>query len=240
MTIKVASYNIRKAIGLDRKRSPERTLEVLRELDADVIALQEADRRFGGRAAAIPVQMLLDHSPYKAVALDMRPNSIGWHGNAILVKKEVTVEHCEPVYLPTLEPRGAVMAELSIHGAALRVVGMHLDLSGLWRRRQVKALLNHLHATGRSMPTVMMGDLNEWTNRGCLMDFGVDHHVLRTGRSFHSRRPVGELDRIILSTDIEVGACGVHHSLTAARASDHLPIWAEVQLPARALAADPA
>ena len=231
MTIKVASYNIRKAIGLDRKRSPERTLEVLRELDADVIALQEADRRFGGRAAAIPLGMLEEYSPYKAVALDMRPDSIGWHGNAILVKKEVVVDHCEPVYLPTLEPRGAVLAELSINGTAVRVVGMHLDLSGLWRRRQVKALLNHLAATGRPMPTIMMGDLNEWTNRGCLKDFGVDHRVLRTGRSFHSRRPVGELDRIILSTDIEVGEYGVHHSLTAARASDHLPIWAEIMLP---------
>ncbi len=231
MTIKVASYNIRKAIGLDRKRMPERTLEVLRELDADVIALQEADRRFGGRAAAIPVHMLFEHSPYKPVHLDMRPQSIGWHGNAILVKKDVCVEHCEPVYLPTLEPRGAVMAELAINGEPLRVVGMHLDLSGLWRRRQVKALLHHLHALPRAMPTVMMGDLNEWTNRGCLKDFGLDHQVLRTGRSFHSRRPVGELDRIIVSNDIAIDGCGVHHSSIAARASDHLPIWAQIQLP---------
>lgn len=231
MTIKVASYNIRKAIGLDRRRSPERTLEVLRELDADVIALQEADRRFGGRAAAIPVHMLFEHSPYKAVHLDMRPQSIGWHGNAILVRKGIHVEHCEPVHLPTLEPRGAVMAELTINGEALRVVGMHLDLSGLWRRRQVKALLHHLHMLPRAMPTVMMGDLNEWTHRGCLTDFGHNHQVLRTGRSFHSRRPVGELDRIIISNDIGMDACGVHHSATAARASDHLPIWAQLHLP---------
>ncbi len=231
MTIKVASYNIRKAIGLDRRRSPERTLEVLCELDADVIALQEADRRFGGRAAAIPVHMLFEHSPYKAVHLDMRPQSIGWHGNAILVKKHIEVEHCEPVYLPTLEPRGAVMADLRVNGEALRVVGMHLDLSGLWRRRQAKALLHHLGALPRSLPTVMMGDLNEWTNRGCLKDFAIEHQVLRPGRSFHSRRPVGELDRIIVSNDIAIDGCGVHHSITASRASDHLPIWAELQLP---------
>lgn len=231
MTIKVASYNIRKAIGLDRKRMPERTLEVLRELDADVIALQEADRRFGGRAAAIPIDMLCENSPYKAVPLDMRPNSMGWHGNAIVVKKHVIVEHFEAVHLPTLEPRGAVMAELSIHGQMLRVVGMHLDLSGLWRRRQVKTLLQYLQALNRPMPTVMMGDLNEWTNGGCLKDFESEHRVLRTGRSFHSRRPVGELDRIILSLDIEVDDYGVHQSGTAARASDHLPIWAALRLP---------
>ena len=45
--IRVASYNMRKAIGTDRKRRPERTIDVLNELDADVVALQEADRRFG-------------------------------------------------------------------------------------------------------------------------------------------------------------------------------------------------
>ena len=53
-TIRVASYNIRKAIGTDRRRMPERVLEVLGEVDADIIALQEADRRFGVRSAAIP------------------------------------------------------------------------------------------------------------------------------------------------------------------------------------------
>lgn len=57
-SLRVASYNIRKAIGTDRRRSPERVLEVLGELDADVIALQEADRRFGVRSAAIPPWLL--------------------------------------------------------------------------------------------------------------------------------------------------------------------------------------
>ena len=43
--IRVASYNMRKAIGTDRRRRPERTIEVLNELDADV------DRAAGGRPA---------------------------------------------------------------------------------------------------------------------------------------------------------------------------------------------
>ncbi|MEO7836366.1 MAG: endonuclease, partial [Acidimicrobiales bacterium] len=68
--IRVASYNMRKAIGTDRRRRPERTLEVLRELDADVVALQEADRRFGARASAIPLHMIEEHSDYKPVAFD--------------------------------------------------------------------------------------------------------------------------------------------------------------------------
>jgi len=63
--LKVASYNIHKSIGTDRRRNPGRTIEVLNELDADIIALQEADRRFGRRAAAIPELMLQQYSDYR-------------------------------------------------------------------------------------------------------------------------------------------------------------------------------
>ena len=110
--IKVASYNIRKGVGTDRIRSPERILAVLHEIDADVIAL---------------------------------------------VRRDVQVVDCEAIHLPTLEPRGAVMADLRIRGQALRVVGMHLDLSGLMRRRQADAILAHLDASTQQLPTVMMG-----------------------------------------------------------------------------------
>ena len=71
-SITVASYNMRKAIGTDRRRRPERTLDVLREIDADVIALQEADRRFGQRAAAIPPHLMAEHSDWKPVDFGIR------------------------------------------------------------------------------------------------------------------------------------------------------------------------
>ena len=85
MWITVASYNIHKAVGLDRKRDPERILAILREVDADVIALQECDRRFGERPSVIP-RAMLDESQWSAVPLGARQNSLGWHGNAILVR----------------------------------------------------------------------------------------------------------------------------------------------------------
>ncbi|HEY0130194.1 MAG TPA: endonuclease/exonuclease/phosphatase family protein, partial [Allosphingosinicella sp.] len=161
--IRVASYNMRKAIGTDRRRRPERTLEVLRELDADVIALQEADRRFGTRASAIPLHMIDEHSDYKPVPFDARDGSLGWHGNALLVRKNVDILHKELLHLPSLEPRGAVMADISLDGEALRVIGMHLDLSGLWRRQQAHFILHHLQTRQAEMPAVLMGDLNEWS-----------------------------------------------------------------------------
>src|SRR3546814_2632190 len=89
--IKVASYNMRKALGTDRRRNPERILEVLNEIDADVIALQEADRRFGPRIAAIPAHLLELHREYKPVPLDVQVDSLGWQGHAKLVRKSAEI-----------------------------------------------------------------------------------------------------------------------------------------------------
>jgi endonuclease/exonuclease/phosphatase family metal-dependent hydrolase len=228
--IRVASYNMRKAIGTDRRRRPERTLEVLCELDADVIALQEADRRFGARASAIPFRMIEEHSDYKPVPFEARDGSIGWHGNALLVKKSVEIAHKEIVHLPSLEPRGAVLADIEVRGRKLRVLGMHLDLSGLWRRRQAHAILCHVGQGDDPAPAVLMGDLNEWSARGgCLRDFAHRLRFAECGRSFHTRRPVVQLDRIMVTPELAIAECGVHHSAKARKASDHYPVWAVVK-----------
>ena len=227
----VASYNIRKCIGSDRRRRPERVIEVLAEIGADVIALQEADRRFGQRASAIPFHMLAEHSGFRPVPIAARHGSMGWHGNALLVGEGVEVVRCQALTIPALEPRGAVMADLAVGGRRLRVVGMHLDLSGLWRRRQARAILNHIAHQDEDMPCILMGDLNEWTPAGgCLRDFGQHHQTVLTGPSFHARRPIGRLDRIFASPGIRVEEAGVHTSATARIASDHLPVWARIRI----------
>ena len=246
--ITVASYNMRKAIGLDRKRNPHRVLDVLHEIDADIVALQEADKRFGGRGSAVPHELIDSHGIYKPVHLGVRhrrplegarkhaerlfkvsTRNIGWHGNAILIKRHVGVIDCAALDLPTLEPRGAVMAELLIGDRPIRVVGMHLDLSGLWRRRQMRAILEAIEGRRQKMPTILMGDTNEWrTEAGCLKDIEPEFHLAPTGPSFHARHPVAALDRIIVHKDLNIEAAGVHMSHNARRASDHLPIWARL------------
>jgi endonuclease/exonuclease/phosphatase family metal-dependent hydrolase len=226
----VASYNIRKAIGSDRRRRPDRILDVLCEIDADIVALQEADRRFGERQSALPLHMIAEHTPYMPVALDVRQGSIGWHGNALLVRRTAEVTAHATIVLPALEPRGAVTADIEIGGMAIRVVGMHLDLSGLWRRKQAHAILAGLAAQSRQLPTILMGDLNEWRIAGgCLKDFGQHYRFAETGPSFHARQPVARLDRIIVSRELAVADAGVHRSPGARTASDHLPIWAKLR-----------
>jgi endonuclease/exonuclease/phosphatase family metal-dependent hydrolase len=163
---------MRKALGTDRRRNPQRVLDVLHEIDADVVALQEADRRTGGRASAVPHELIDAHGRYRPVPLGVRnrrmldrmprvgarvdellkvnTRNLGWHGNAILVKPHVGVLDVAALELPTLEPRGAVMVELLIDDRPLRVVGLHLDLSGLWRRRQMRAILDAIDERPRS------------------------------------------------------------------------------------------
>lgn len=233
MQLTFASYNIHKGVGLDRRRDPERILAVLRELDADVIALQEADRRFGDRASVIPRQALADYTPWQAVPLQVRPDSIGWHGNAVLVRRGIEILDAAIVALPTLEPRGAVRVDLAVDGRRVRTVGMHLDLSGIRRRHQIRAALAHVAACSEPCPTVLMGDFNEWARSGgSLREFTADAwQVLCPGRSFPSRRPVAMLDRIVASREWDCGGCGVHHSALATLASDHLPVYARLSLP---------
>ncbi|OBV10192.1 endonuclease/exonuclease/phosphatase family protein [Erythrobacter dokdonensis] len=230
-TVRVASYNIRKAIGTDRVRNPLRILKVLQDVDADIVALQEADRRFGIRSRALPQVLVENHTDYVPVPLDVQHDSMGWHGNAILVKKDIAVTHHDIIHIPYLEPRGVVTATLETRAGPLTVFGMHLDLSGLWRARQARAIAELAEGALAERPTVLMGDLNEWRGQaGCFREFGRHFTILDCGPSFHSQRPIGRLDRIMHCDRLSLKACGVYNSALAATASDHLPVWADFAL----------
>ena len=232
MRLTFASYNIHKAVGLDRRRDPHRILAVLREIDADIIALQEVDRRFGRRESVLPHGAIEQLTGYRPVHLAMRPDSLGWHGNALLVRRGIEVLEASVVPLPTLEPRGAIRADVLAGGQRIRVVGMHLDLSGVRRRQQVRSVLEHVGDCPAHAPTVMMGDTNEWALRGgCFREFARDWQLLHPGRSFPARRPLAQLDRIIASPEWRLVETSVHHSALSAQASDHLPVRAALELP---------
>jgi endonuclease/exonuclease/phosphatase family metal-dependent hydrolase len=228
--ILVSSYNIRKAIASDWRRRPERTLTVLEEVGADVVALQEADRRFGPRLACLPLGLMTSRTRYRHVPYEVRAGSIGWHGNAILVSSRVEIMRHAILHLPVLEPRGAVLADLRIEGVDLRVVGMHLDISGLWRRAQMRSILAQLATQPTALPTILMGDSNEWRSTGgFLHDLGPHFAMADCGPSFPARYPVGRLDRIVVGPGFDIVEAGVHRSAAARTASDHLPVWAKIR-----------
>ena len=230
MQLTFASYNIHKGVGLDRRRAPERILSVLHEIDADIIALQEADRRIGERASVLP-RADIDDTRWRVIEVARRPRSIGWHGNALLVRRGIDIVSGEALDLPTIEPRGAACGEIVVEGHSLRVIGTHLDLSGLRRRDQIRSLLGFCNACERNLPTVIMGDFNQWGRQtGAMREFAQGWHIVTPGRSYPSRQPVATLDRIVASTHWNVVSSDVHHTALSTVASDHLPVKAVLSL----------
>ena len=230
MSFTVASYNIHKAIGTDGHYSPERILSVLMEIGADIVMLQEADRRFGPRTSVLPLAMIAARTGYRPVPIVTNPIGLGWHGNAALVSDRVTITAAVPLVLPSLEPRGAILVETLVDGQPLRLGSMHLDLAGLRRRQQARAILAQVLQRPEDMPTILMGDLNEWRrNSGCLIDFGRAFAMAATGPSFPAGAPLARLDRIMTGNNIEVVDCGSHRSKLSQFASDHLPVWANLR-----------
>ncbi len=224
--MRLASYNIRKAVGLDRRRDPHRVLGVINRLEADIVALQEADRRLGARPAALPTRLIETETDLACVPLSDNEVSLGFHGNSILVRRGIPVSHPRRIELPGLEPRGAVAVDV---GERLTVVGVHLGLLRRHRRAQIAALLEAL--AGGDRPLAILGDFNEWSPRQGLEELARGFRLHAPGLSFHAARPVAPLDRVALSPELGLKDAGVEEGGQARIASDHLPIWAEIGLP---------
>lgn len=228
-SVKIASYNLQKCVGLDLRRRPSRTLQVINAIGAAIVVLQEADKRLAPRPAALPHDMAVADGwnivPFGAAA--NTGGSLGFHGNAMLIRPEISVAACGHITLPGLEPRGAIFADLDTPIGALRVVGLHLGLIRRFRLLQVAAVVRHLRDLA-PRSTILAGDFNEWGS-GRAMDTmaqGVD--FLPAMASFPAPRPIAALDRFAISDDLRATAQGVHMARPARVASDHLPAWVDL------------
>lgn len=228
-TIRLVSYNIRKAVGLDWRRHPHRILDVLNALGPDVVLLQEADRRLGPRPSAIPKRLIEAETDLVPVDLAVNDVSLGWHGNAILRRRGIEVVGHDRIPLPGLEPRGAVLARLRTPAGNLVVVGVHLALMRRWRRRQLAAIRSHL-SESETATSVVAGDFNEWSSDDGLEPLSDAYSFMSPGMTFHSSRPSAALDKFAYGEHVDPVASGVDASVLARRSSDHLPIWLEARL----------
>ena len=226
----VASYNIHKGVGTDRQRNPARIAAVIAEIGADILALQEVDMRFGNRAGLLDLEALRRDLGLIAVPVDTVRAAHGFHGNLLLVRNGL-VQQVHHLILPGLEPRGALISDLTIAGQPLRVVSTHLGLLPASRRRQARAILDKL-STLDARPMLLMGDLNEWRHDSRSPLEGLNAHFTMPPklRSFPARYPLFGLDRMMTSAQAELIGLHVHDSPLARRASDHLPIKAQLRL----------
>lgn len=233
--LRVASYNIHKCVGTDRRFDPDRTAAVIAELGADLVAVQEADRRFGRRSGLMDTAALERHTGLAPLPVSDLPDGHGWHGNAILVRPG-TPARIRRLTLPGAEPRGALVAELDLPSGRLRVVAAHLGLLRRCRARQAAAILHALAEQPDGeipMPTLLLGDLNEWrpgANSSLRAFEPLFGPLIHGPASFPTRLPVLALDRILGWPRGVVSDVSVHDSALARIASDHLPLTAAVRL----------
>jgi endonuclease/exonuclease/phosphatase family metal-dependent hydrolase len=209
---------------------------VLGALDPDVAVLQEADRRLGPRRAAISRRLIEQETDLSVADLAVNDVSLGWHGNAILLRRGLKATALDRIELPGLEPRGAVVAHVGGGGDDIIVVGVHLGLVRKWRRRQLATIRRHL-SEEQAARSVLVGDFNEWSPDAGLEPLAGAYEVVSPGKTFHASRPSAALDKVACGGRIDLMAAGVDTSSGARRSSDHLPIWLEMRLRDEARAA---
>lgn len=229
MRLRLASYNIRKAVGLDWRRDPGRTLRVIGGLGADIVVLQEADKRLGARPAAIPPARIPRATGLHPVPMAHSTVSLGWHGNAVLARDGLVVAETRPIDLPGIEPRGALLVRFDMAGGPLTIIAVHLGLRRRCRRQQLTCLLDLLGEAGESR-AVILGDFNEWSPARGVEPLLPYFRVISPGRSFHATRQVAPLDRFAFGPKVRLLDMGVETGPIARKASDHLPIWADIAL----------
>ena len=103
--MKIASYNIHKCRGTDGLVKPERIVAVIKEFDADLVALQEVDHRIGARTGLLDPAMIERETGLRLLTQSDIVDGHGWHGNALLVRGELRHYHRSRIHLPGIEPR---------------------------------------------------------------------------------------------------------------------------------------
>ena len=233
--VRVATYNIHRCRGMDRRVMPSRIADVLREIDADVVALQEvvgAGPEGAGQAEEIGAALGMGW-----VMTSVRHLRKHLFGNVLLSRFPI-VQHCHyDLSWRTCEPRACQRADLSLgRGRTLHVYNVHLGTAVLERRYQAPRLASFVHDRRVAGPKIILGDFNEWM-RGLatrtlssLFD-SVDLRAhLRRRRTYPGIFPVLHLDHIYYEGEVDVRRVELPRTRKALMASDHLPLVANLRI----------
>jgi len=234
--MKLATYNIHACIGADGRFDPDRTVRVMLQLNADVLALQEVEHH------QVDGIDLLDYlatvTSMTAIAGPTLLRETRDYGNALLTRLPVLTLNRIDLSLPQREPRGALDAMLNWHGQHVQVVATHLGLRPGERRQQVRRLLALYESTPAAL-SVLLGDLNEWLLWGRPLRWLRRYFATAPHPStYPARFPLFALDRIWVHPRSALTAIAVHNSPVARVASDHLPLVAELAIGAPATVRD--
>ncbi|WP_035255619.1 endonuclease/exonuclease/phosphatase family protein [Desulfatiglans anilini] len=229
--ITVGTYNVHEWIGSDGRQQPARAIQIVHEIGADVIALQEVSFPVRGRHR-YSIDNLSRQTGMRALPGLTLTRRHADFGNILLTRHPLIRLRKLDLTVKPREPRGAVMAVLDIHGTACMVVGTHLGLERRERSQQIQVILKEIETHNDGEPLILMGDLNEWNPASAMRRllrrrFGAQP----APAAYPSRFPMLALDRILIRPRRALEGIHVFKSCLARRASDHLPVVANIRLP---------
>ncbi|MDB5408234.1 MAG: hypothetical protein JWL84_3146 [Rhodospirillales bacterium] len=231
----VATYNIHSCVGVDRRHDPMRVASVLRELNADIIGLQEVEVRRNAARSLDQGNFLAAAAGLTIIAGQQFRLHRGRFTNAVLTRLPVLATRHIDLSVEGHEPRAAIDVDLDAGDRVLRVIATHFGLGVRERRQQTQRLLAILAADGNASNgdgLLMMGDLNEWRGRrGGIPALDRELGRAPAPRTFPSWCPILPLDRIYAAGPAVLREFAVHRSPLARLASDHLPLRASLAWP---------
>jgi endonuclease/exonuclease/phosphatase family metal-dependent hydrolase len=240
-SFRVATYNIHKCQGLDRRVRPKRVADVLKEIDADIIALQEVVGMDETAREHNHVRAIADELEFDFRIGENRRHRGGAYGNAVLSRLPFIADHNHDITWRKREPRGCLQVTVASENGPtspqLHIYNVHLGTAFFERRGQAHRLLEVVeHHSHPNVPRIILGDFNEWT-RG-LATHLLSHHFntakpdyrLGRARTYPSVLPLMHLDHIYYDSAIDLASVTVHRSRLALIASDHLPVVANFRL----------
>jgi endonuclease/exonuclease/phosphatase family metal-dependent hydrolase len=225
-SLRIATYNVHSSIGNDGRSDRERVLKVLKEIDADILGLQEVGATPQDEAEQF--NFFKEKLKMEGVAGPTLRRNRTRHGNVVLTRGHIRHATLIDLTVASFAPRGAIDCSVEIDGHTVRVIATHLGLLPHERQAQLGKLAEVLGLRSAGV-TVVLGDFNIFgPERMTLQRIGAPAALPKL-RSFPARRPIMSLDRIWTIPNRHLQRISVHQSKLSSVASDHLPLVAEIE-----------
>ncbi|HEV2135258.1 MAG TPA: endonuclease/exonuclease/phosphatase family protein [Terracidiphilus sp.] len=241
--VRVATYNTHKCRGIDGRIRPERIVEVLREIDADIVALQEVCCREGERPEDNQARYIAEELGLNAELGETRRYRGGAYGNLLLSRLPIHHARNHDLSVRGRERRGCLRTDIRLaDDSVLHLFNVHLGTALFERRIQTRELSRRQIFTDPELGgrRIILGDFNEWI-KDLPSEYLAEHFESANSRmqdprtrTFPGLLPFLALDFIYFDRSMQLEDVMVHRSPMALRASDHLPLVAEFALPTHA------